>query len=211
VFELLVAGGPVMVPLTLCSIAVMAISIECLLRLRPRKVLPSDLLSQGWRWFSEGQMTPDRLRQLRLSSPLGAVLAAGFGNADKSRDVINSSVASSAGQVIHLLERHLTSLNTIAYISPLLGLLGTVFGMIQVFNSVATLGPGNSTGMAGGISEALITTAAGLFIAIPSTVLHRFFNRRIDTLALQMEVQANALINALVDHQGTPTSEQRAP
>lgn len=210
-FELLVAGGPVMVPLIFCSIAVMTITIERFLSLRPHKVIPADLLGQTWQWFSRGEMTPEKLRQLRLSSPLGTLLAAGLSNPNGSRDVIKDSIADAAGLVIHRLERYLTSLSTIASISPLLGLLGTVFGMIQVFNTVAAHGPGNSTGMAGGISEALITTATGLFIAIPATALHRYFNRRIDALALQMEAQSSVLVDALLDNQEHALEEHRTP
>lgn len=196
-FELLVAGGWLMVPLLICSIAVVVISIERSISLRTNKVLPANLLGKVWIWLTERNVTEDKLTELKNSSPLGKILAAGLSNSEHGREVMKDSVEEAANQVIHDLDRYITILGTIAAIAPLLGLLGTVVGMIKVFTAIMLEGTGNAGVLAGGISEALITTAAGLSIAIPALVLHRHFERRIDTLVVEMEDQAIKLVDAL--------------
>ena len=116
---------------------------------------------------------------------------------NKMREVMKDSVEESAGQVTHDLERFITALGTVAAIAPLIGLLGTVFGMIEVFTAMVQVGAGNAAMLAGGISKALITTAAGLMVAIPALICHRFFERRIDGLAVAMEEQAIRLVDAM--------------
>lgn len=196
-FELLVAGGWLMVPLLICSIAVVVISIERSISLRTNKVLPANLLGKVWIWLTERNVTEDKLTELKNSSPLGKILAAGLSNSEHGREVMKDSVEEAANQVIHDLDRYITILGTIAAIAPLLGLLGTVVGMIKVFTAIMLEGTGNAGVLAGGISEALITTAAGLSIAIPALVLHRHFERHIDTLVVEMEDQAIKLVDAL--------------
>lgn len=150
-----------------------------------------------WGALKNNEMDAQRLRDLRASSPLGQVLAAGVANAKRGRDVMKEAMEEVAGQVSHDLERYLTSLGVIASISPLLGLLGTVVGMIKVFTALMLEGAGNANVLAGGISQALITTAAGLSVAIPAIMFHRFFLRRVDELMVTMEQEAVKLVEMM--------------
>lgn len=196
-FEFVKAGGWLMLPIILCSIAAAAICIERFLSLNPNKIAPKNLLSEVWGWIKNNQLDADKLKQLRASSPLGEILAAGLSNSRHGRDVMKESIQEAASHVIHELERYLNTLGTIAAIAPLLGLLGTVIGMIKVFTEITSHGTGNATVLAGGISEALITTAAGLSVAIPTIMLHRFFVRRIDTMVVTLEQETIKLVDAL--------------
>lgn len=196
-FEILTAGGWLMVPIILCSILVIAIGGERFWTLDPKKIAPRHLLAQVWSWIKNNQLDASKLRELKQSSPLGRILAAGLSNSRHGRDVMKDSIQEAASQVIHEMERYLTILSTIANIAPLLGLLGTVIGMIKVFTAIMLQGTGNAGVLAGGISEALITTAAGLTVAIPAMILHRFFQRRVDTIVVTMEEEAVKLVDAL--------------
>ncbi len=195
--DILVAGGWLMIPIILSSIAVIAITIERFWTLAPEKIAPRNQLGQVWSQIQNNQMDGERLKELRRSSPLGRILAAGLSNSRHGRDVMKDSIEEAANQVIHDMERFLNVLGTIAAIAPLLGLLGTVFGMITVFNEIMLQGTGNAGVLAGGISQALITTAAGLCVAIPSMISHRFFQRRVDGLVVAMEQEAVKLVDAL--------------
>ncbi|MCV6622896.1 MAG: MotA/TolQ/ExbB proton channel family protein [Cellvibrionaceae bacterium] len=195
--EIVVAGGWVMGILILCSIAVIAISIERYWTLNPEKIAPKNTLGQVWNWIKNNQLDSQRLRELKQSSELGRILAAGLSNSRHGRDVMKDSIVEAANQVVHEMERYLGALGTIASIAPLLGLLGTVLGMIKVFTAIVLEGSGNTAALAGGISEALITTAAGLCVAIPAMMLHRFYTRRVDTLVVTMEQEAVKLVDAL--------------
>lgn len=191
------AGGWLMYPLAICSIAVIAISIERFWTLNPNKIAPRNQLGDVWAQVQAGNMSADQVKELRRSSPLGRILAAGLANSRHGRDVMKDSIQEAASQVIHDLERYMAILGTIASVSPLLGLLGTVLGMIQVFAAILLEGTGNTGVLAGGISQALITTAAGLFVAIPAMISHRFFQRRIDGLVVAMEQDAVKLVDVL--------------
>lgn len=191
------AGGWLMLPLVLCSIVVIAITVERFWTLDPKKITPKHQLAQVWGWIKNNQVTPERLKDLQKSSELGKILAAGLSNSKNGRDVMKDSIEEAASQVIHSMERYIAVLGTIAAVAPLLGLLGTVLGMIKVFVAIELQGTGNAGALAGGISEALITTAAGLVVAIPAMVSHRFFLRRIDSLAVVMEQECIKLIDAL--------------
>lgn len=197
-FEIILAGGWLMLPIMLCSVAVIAISVERYWSLNPAKIAPRTLLAQVWSWIKNNQIDATRLRELKQSSPLGQILAAGLSNSRHGRDVMKDSIQEAASQVIHQLEKYVGLLGTIAAIAPLLGLLGTVFGMIKVFSAIMMEGGGgNTTALAGGISEALITTAAGLSVAIPAMIFHRFFLRRIDSIVVIMEEESIKLVDAL--------------
>ncbi|MBC6907180.1 MotA/TolQ/ExbB proton channel family protein [Saccharophagus sp. K07] len=196
-FEIIVSGGWLMLPIIACSIVTIAITIERFWALNPSKIAPPNLLGQVWNWIQTNQMDSEKLKELRRSSPLGRILAAGLSNSRHGRDVMKDSIEETASQVIHEMERFLNALGTIASVSPLLGLLGTVFGMIEVFNQIVLQGSGNPGALAGGISVALITTAAGLCVAIPAMLAHRFFLRRLDTLVVTMEQEAVKLVDAL--------------
>ncbi len=208
-FELLIAGGWLIVPLLICSVAVVVISIERYISLRTNKVLPENLLGKVWVWLKERDVTKEKLIELKNSSPLGKILAAGLSNSEHGREVMKDSIEEAANQVIHDLDRYITILGTIAAIAPLIGLLGTVVGMIKVFTAIMLEGTGNAGVLAGGISEALITTAAGLSVAIPALVLHRHFERRVDTLVIEMEDQAIKLVDALHGDRLPPAEENK--
>lgn len=195
--EILVAGGWLMIPIILCSIAVVGISGERYWTLNPSKIAPRHLLAQVWGWIKNNQLDGPKIRDLKADSALGKILAAGLSNSRSGRETMKDSIEEAASQVIHEMERYLGVLGTIAAIAPLLGLLGTVFGMIKVFTEIMLEGTGNAGVLAGGISEALITTAAGLVVAIPAMISHRFFQRRVDTLVVTMEQEAIKLVDAL--------------
>jgi biopolymer transport protein ExbB len=197
VYELVSAGGWLMLPIIFCSIVALAIVVERLWTLNPNKVAPPHLLSTLWQQIKDGELDAERLKTLRQSSPLGKILAAGLANSRHGRDVMKESIAEAASHVIHELERYITTLGTIAAVSPLLGLLGTVVGMIKVFNEIMVQGTGNAAVLAGGISEALITTAAGLSVAIGAVVMHRYFIRRIDDIVVGLEQETLKLVDAL--------------
>jgi len=197
VFEIITAGGWLMVPIIICSILVLGIGGERYWTLNPQKIAPRHLLAQVWSWIKNNQLDAAKLRELKQGSPLGRILAVGLSNSRHGREVMKDSIQEAANQVIHDMERYLTALSTIANIAPLLGLLGTVIGMIKVFTAIMLQGTGNAAVLAGGISEALITTAAGLTVAIPAMILHRFFQRRVDTLVVTMEEDAIKLVDAL--------------
>ena len=195
--ELVKAGGWLMLPIILSSILALAICVERYLALNPDKIAPRNLLNQVWGWMQNKQLDNDKLRQLRTASPMGEIIAAGLGNAKYGREIMKESIEDAASHVIHGMERYLTALGTIAAVTPLLGLLGTVMGMIRVFSEIMVQGTGNAAVLAGGISEALITTASGLCVAIPAMVMHRYFQRRIDAIVVTMEQDTIKLINAV--------------
>lgn len=196
-FELVKAGGWLMLPIIACSIAAMTIVAERLWAYRRKRVIPGNLVAQVWKLYKANQLTAAHVTTVRDSSPLGRILAAGLVNHRHSREVMKEAIEEEGRQVVHELERYLNTLGTIAAISPLLGLLGTVIGMIKVFTAITAAGVGNPTVLAGGISEALITTAAGLSVAIPSLIFHRYLTGRVDQLVVGMEEQAIKLVEVM--------------
>lgn len=196
-FELVKAGGWLMLPILACSVVALGICVERWLALNSKKIAPPSLLADIWGWLKKGELNNERLRNLKHSSPLGRILASGLANARHGRDVMKESIEETASHVIHDLERYLNTLGTIAAIAPLLGLLGTVLGMIRVFTEITNNGTGNVALLAGGISEALITTAAGLSVAIPALMMHRYFSRRIDTIVVTLEQETLKLVDAV--------------
>jgi biopolymer transport protein ExbB len=197
VFELLKAGGILMVPIVACSILALAIILERFWTLRPSRVAPPQTINELWRWIKKKELNGRKLKALQGSSPLGRILAGGLINAKHGREIMKESIEHEASQVIHDLERFLNPLGTVATITPLLGLLGTVIGMIKVFAEIQLAGVGNAGNLAGGISEALITTAAGLSVAIPALICHRYFIRRVDELVVGMEQEAIKLVEVV--------------
>lgn len=195
--EIIKSGGWLMLPILLCSVAVIAICIERLWTLNPRRIAPRTLLGEVWSWLKNNQIDGEKIKELRDSSHLGRIFAAGLSNSRHGRDVMKDSIEEAASQVIHELERFLGALGTIAAVAPLIGLLGTVVGMIQVFTAIMLEGTGNAGVLAGGISQALITTAAGLTVAIPALLAHRYFQRRLDGIVVTMEQEAVKLVDAL--------------
>ncbi len=195
--DIVQSGGWLMLPILLCSLVAVAIVLERAWTLRRSSVLPGALLGQGLlRLHSDGT---DRLRtdELRRRGPLGQVLAAGIAHADRGRELMKEAMQEAVAQANHDLQRYLTSLGIIASVTPLLGLLGTVVGMIEVFTALMLQGAGNAKALAGGIAEALITTAAGLSVAIPALMCHRYFLRRVDDLVLDIEREAARLAETM--------------
>lgn len=208
-YEIIKSGGWLMLPIILGSIAALAISIERWWTLDYHKVVPPNTLAEVWEMIRRDELTPERMRALRASSPLGLILAAGLANSHHGRDVMKESIEEAAGHVIHDLERYLNTLGTIAEVTPLLGLLGTVIGMIEMFTQVMLHGAGNAALLAGGISTALIATAGGLIVAIPTLILHRHFLRRVDTIVVGLEQEAIKLVDAL--HGDRPVDVKERP
>lgn len=196
-FELLKAGGILMVPIVACSILAVAIILERFWSLRAERIAPPHTTKELWRWIKKKELSSRKLKALYASSPMGRVLASGLMNARHGREIMKESIEHEASQVIHELERFLNPLGTVATITPLLGLLGTVIGMIKVFAEIQLAGVGDAGNLAGGISEALITTAAGLSVAIPALIAHRYFIRRVDALVVNMEQEAIKLVEVV--------------
>lgn len=186
-----------MVPIILSSVAAVAIIVERFWALKQEKIVPANLVAHVWSLHKKNELNRERLKALRGSSPLGRILAAGLLNMHHDREVMKEAIEDTGRQVVVELERFLNTLGTIASITPLLGLLGTVIGMIKVFTAITAMGVGNPTVLAGGISEALITTAAGLSVAIPSLMFYRYFRGKVDMLVLKMEEEALKLVEVM--------------
>ena len=196
-FDFFEKGGLMLLPIVLCSIVALGIIVERFWSLKRNKILPPDLVPQVWKLSREEKLDAMAIRRLKVDSPLGAILAAGLSNSRFGREIMKESIEEVGRQVAHDLERYLTALGTISAITPLLGLLGTVVGMIKVFSAIMSQGVGDPSVLAGGISEALITTAAGLAVAIPSLMFHRYFEGRVDDLVLNMEEESLKLIEMI--------------
>jgi len=197
VLELIKAGGLLMWPILVCSVISLAIIIERFWSLQQKRIAPKHLVAQVWQWAKVGHLDNRRIQNLRISSPLGRILAAGLVNRSHEREVMKESIEEIGRQVAHSLDRFLNTLGTIASISPLLGLLGTVIGMIKVFAVITTHGVGDASILAGGISEALLTTAAGLSVAIPTLMFHRYFRGKVNDLVMTMEQEALKMVEVM--------------
>lgn len=191
------AGGWLMWPILACSVIATAIVIERALTLRRGRIMPDKLVTRIWQLYRQGQLTEERIEEIREASPLGRMLAAGLANRNHSREVMKEAIGDAGRHVVAQLGRYLNTLGTIASVAPLLGLLGTVFGMIDIFGVIMNVGTGNAGLLAGGISTALLTTAAGLSVAIPTLLFHRFLESKVDRIALDMEEQALRLVEVL--------------
>ncbi|TBU77277.1 MotA/TolQ/ExbB proton channel family protein [Phytopseudomonas daroniae] len=210
-WELVIAGGWVMLPIILCSIAALGIIVERLWTLRVSRVTPPNLLGQVWRWIKDKQLNNQKLKELRAHSPLGEILAAGLANSKHGREVMKECIEEAAARVVHEMERYLNALGTIAGITPLLGLLGTVIAMIDIFGSFMGGSSANPALLAGGIAKALITTASGLIVAIPALFFHRFLQRRIDELVVGMEQEAIKLVEMVQGERDVDLAEEPKP
>lgn len=195
--EIIKSGGWMMLPIILCSITAMAIIGERLWTLQRKRILPADLVPYIWQLHREDKLDETAIRRIKLSSPLGRVLAAGLINRRHGREVMKSAIEEVGHQVAHEMERYLNALGSIASIAPLMGLLGTVDGIIRVFSSISHSGMGDPSILSGGISEALIATASGLTVAIPSLFFHRYFERLVDDRLVHMEEEALRLIDIM--------------
>ena len=195
--ELIKAGGWVMAPLLLLAIVATAIIIERFWSLRRKEVLPPGLGEEVREWARGRQLDPAHIDVLRRNSPLGELLAAALDVRYRPRELIKERVEDVGRHVMHELERFMNALGSIASVGPLLGLLGTVIGMIEMFLKILTTGVGDVNQLAGGIGQALISTAAGLCVAIPALIFHRYLRGRVTGYIIDMEKQAIALMDAL--------------
>ncbi len=196
-FEIVKAGGIIMIPIILCSVLAIAIIAERFWTLQRKRITPKNLVPQIWHWHKNHQLNSDNVKALRDGSPLGQILAAGLMNRHHSREIMKESIEDTGRHVVVELEKFLNSLGTIAAVTPLLGLLGTVLGMITVFTAISTQGVGNPSVLAGGISQALITTVAGLSVAIPSLMFYRYFRGKVDELVVDMEKEALKMVEIM--------------
>jgi biopolymer transport protein ExbB len=196
-WEIIRAGGGFMWPIVLCSITAVAIILERLWALQSNRVIPRDLGQKVWNWIESDQLNDEFIAALERNSPLGKLLAIGLANRHKPREIMVERLEDGGRHVVHELERFLNTLGTIAAVAPLLGLLGTVAGIIHAFNAINVGGLGDPRLLSGGIGEALITTAAGLSVAIPSLIAYRFLRGKVERLVIRMEKEAMKLVDAL--------------
>ena len=207
-WEIVRAGGPFMWPIIICSIAAAGILLERLWTLQRKRVLPQDLIKKVSELADRNQVNPKVIDALEKNSPLGRVLAAALANRHRGREIMMERVEDTGRHVVHELERFLNTLGTIAGVSPLLGLLGTVTGIIRAFNAIQAGGMGDPRALSGGIAEALIATAAGLCVAIPALISYRYLRGRVDGIVVEMEKHAIRMADAL---ESARSRERTAP
>ncbi|HEY4559294.1 MAG TPA: MotA/TolQ/ExbB proton channel family protein [Lysobacter sp.] len=200
--ELVKAGGWPMIPLLLLSALALALIVERGWTLRRSRVMPAKLGDEVRAWAARGNLDPAHIDSLRQTSPLGTLLAAVLDMRNRSREVMRERVEDVGRHLVHRMERYLNTLGTIAAAGPLLGLFGTVVGMIQMFLGILDYGIGDVNQLAGGIGKALVCTATGMIVAIPALIAHRWFRGRIAEYIVDMEHEAIALMDVV---------EQRAP
>jgi biopolymer transport protein ExbB len=212
VLELIKAGGWVMLPIIALAVVALAIILERFWSLRRKEVLPPGLGEEVREWARGRTLDPKHIDVLRRNSPLGELLAAGLDVRHRPREIIKERIEDTGRHIAHRLERFLNTLGTIAAVAPLLGLLGTVFGMIVMFLDILTAGVGDANRLAGGIGQALISTAAGLCLAIPALMFHRYLRGVVTGYVVDMEQQAMALLDALDEAAAPPPAKPaRAP
>jgi len=210
VLEILLAGGWAMLPILLCSAVALAIILERFWSLRRATVIPPNLGGEVREWARTRKLDPDHIEVLRKNSPLGELLAAALSVRQRPREIMKERVEDTGRHVVHRLERFLNTLGTIALISPLLGLLGTVFGLIEMFFAVMVSGVGDPLKMAGGIGQALVCTATGLCVAIPAYFFHRYFRGLVGDYVVSMEQQVILLMDELAS-QNDPLAAMPPP
>jgi biopolymer transport protein ExbB len=198
-WELFQAGGAFMWPIALCSIIAVAIIAERVWTLQQRRVMPPDLTRRIFSLVESGQINEKVIAALESNSPLGKILAAGLLHRHRPREMMMERLEDAGRHVAHDLERFLNTLGTIAGVAPLLGLLGTVTGIIKSFEAIYAAGLGDPRAFSGGIAEALLATAFGLLVAIPSLVAHRYLRGRVDRIVVQIEKDVVRFADALND------------
>src|SRR5215831_12629343 len=196
-WEIVRAGGPLMWPIILCSIIAAAIILERLWTLQDKRVLPQELPQRVWQLIEANQVNDKVIAALEQNSPLGKLLAAGLANRHRPREILMERLEDTGRHVVYELERFLNTLGTIAGVSPLLGLLGTVTGIIRAFSVIQAGGMGDPRALSGGIAEALIATAAGLCVAIPALISYRYLRGRVDRIVIEMEKSAIRIADAV--------------
>ena len=206
--ELVKAGGWPMIPLLLLSALALAIIVERAWTLRRRTVLPPGLGEEVRAWAAHGRLDPNHIQSLRMTSPLGELLAAALDVRHRPREQVRERIEDVGRHLVHRMERYLNALGTIAAAGPLLGLFGTVVGMIQMFLGILDHGVGDVNQLAGGIGKALVCTATGMIVAIPALAFHRYFRARIGTYIVDMEHEAMQLLDTI---ETPPASAEVAP
>jgi biopolymer transport protein ExbB len=199
--EVVQAGGWLMWPIIACSVIAVAIILERLWTLQEKRVLPVSVANHVSELMQQVEIDVKQVQDVQQSSPFGQVLAAGLAYRHAARDVLKEVIEDTGRHVVHELERYLSTLGTIAAISPLLGLLGTVSGMIRSFTAITADGVPNPAVLAGGISEALVATAAGLSVAIPSLIAYRYLRGRVEGLVVRIEKESMRFIEVLLHQQ----------
>ena len=195
--EFIIAGGPFMWPLLACSILIITIAVERLWFLQIRLVSPKGLTNQIVNLFNKNLINTQQADEIAELSSLGFLLVSCIKYKDLPRENLESKIEEKASEVQHSLERNLTMLGTLATISPLLGLLGTVVGMITAFTGLSEVTGANPDILAEGISQALITTAFGLFIAVPGLVMHKYFEQKISHLLINLQAEISDFIDVI--------------
>lgn len=203
-FETFSAGGILMYPILICSIIMLTIAIERFITLQYRKIFPEDFLDRVKALLNEKKISEALTLCQNTWKPMSRIMEAGILKHSRPREEIKEAIENAGKQESSFLEKYLSVLATIASICPSLGLLGTVVGMIKVFHVISIQGVGNPTALAGGISEALITTAAGLIVAIPTLVLHNYFRKRASFFLLEMEKTSMEILEILAAKKGPP-------
>jgi len=196
VIEIIKAAGWPIYPLILASVVALAIIGERLWALRANVVAPPELLPEVQKWLAQGGVTKDTLLRLQQHSLLGEIFASALNNASASREVMKEAIEESGRAVAHKLDKYLTTLGTIATVSPLLGLLGTVIGMVELFGAFTATGH-DVAQFARGISVALYNTAGGIVVAVPAMIFYRYFRGQVDGLIVEMEQQAVKLVEII--------------
>ncbi len=198
--EFIRAGGWLMIPIIISSVIAMAIIIERFLSLRTAKVMPAEDIQRA-RLAATGKVQQEAIDALRQNSVVGRLLATGLANSSAPRHILKENLEEAGRHAVHQLERYMTALGTIAAITPLMGLLGTVLGMITAFSKITQVGVGDPASVAGGISQALFTTAAGISVAIVALIFHRYFKARVDYYVVAMEQEAIKLVEIVNNKQ----------
>ncbi|MBK7147118.1 MAG: MotA/TolQ/ExbB proton channel family protein [Xanthomonadales bacterium] len=196
-WELLAAGGKAMIPIGIAAVVALAIILERFWSLRRKEVLPPNLPGEVRNWAQHRRLDEEHLKALAETSPLGSVFAAALRARHLGREAIKERVEDAGRHVMHDMEKFLNTLGTIALISPLLGLFGTVIGLINMFLAILNSGIGDANQMAGGIGEALVCTAAGLSVAIPAYIFHRHLRAKVVGLGIELEKEVVALIDTI--------------
>ena len=202
-YELVSAGGWIMWVIVPLSVAAMTIIVERFWSLQKKYVSPPNLVIQALQWLERRELDDARIKLLGETSPLGRILSVGLANRHESREIVKEAIEDAGRHVVPELERYLNFLGTIASVTPFLGLLGTVLGMIEMFGGISTHGVGDPAVVAGGIAKALITTAAGISVAIPCVMFYRYFRTRVNGLLIDMEQEAIKLVDFLHSKQKT--------
>ena len=204
-FEFLKAGGFLILPILICSIIALAIVIERFFTLKARNIVPANIINKAHKLAASGNNPKKQdVESIRKSSLIGKVLAAGLESSQLPRHIMKENLEETGRHVAHEMDKYMTALGTIAAVTPLLGLLGTVVGMIEVFSVITKMGVGSPTDLAGGISTALITTAAGISVAVPALIFHRYFKGKINDYVVRMEQEALKLVELASDKHRAP-------